>query len=291
METAVIDNPSRGIALYLLVAFGLSSLFWALIIATGHVAGGGLAYATGLMWCPGIAALLCCRILGLDYRRLGWGWGEWRWQRLAYLVPLGYTAVAYGAVWLTGLGKFPHAPSVLSIRQSLGWPHSPASVVVGGYFLLTASTALVPGIARALGEEIGWRGFLAPRMHRAFGFTGGAVLTGLIWALWHLPILLFADYNSRTPRWFALPCFAILAVAMSIPMAWLRLRSGSVWTAAVFHASHDLFVQGFFTRLTGDTGPITRYAVDEFGFALPLAATVAALYFWRRRRAAMGGRD
>jgi len=53
------------------------------------------------------------------------------------------------------------------------------------------------------------------------------------------------------------------------------------WTATFLHASHNLFIQGIFTPLTGDTGP-TRYAVDEFGFVLPLVIGATAVWFWRK---------
>jgi hypothetical protein len=76
-----------------------------------------------------------------------------------------------------------------------------------------------------------------------------------------------------------------MVVSLSVPMAWLRLRSGSVWPAAILHASHNLFVQGFFDRVTVDSGP-TRWLTGEFGAALALAIGATAWLFWRRRDAA-----
>jgi hypothetical protein len=58
-------------------------------------------------------------------------------------------------------------------------------------------------------------------------------------------------------------------LGMSVIMAWLRLSSGSLWTAAVFHASHNQFIQVFFTPATSMRGTKTSFAIDEFGFALP----------------------
>jgi uncharacterized protein len=153
-------------------------------------------------------------------------------------------------------------------------------VVLSGYFVLIASAGMIMSIAFALGEEIGWRGLLAPQMTKVFGFKTGAVLTGLIWYAWHLPVMFFADYNSATPRWFAAGCLAVLLVAMSVVMAWLRLKSGSLWTAALFHASHNQFIQVFFTPATSSRGNITAYAIDEFGFALPAVVLVFAAVFW-----------
>jgi hypothetical protein len=57
-----------------------------------------------------------------------------------------------------------------------------------------------------------------------------------------------------------------------------------VWPAAILHASHNLFVQGFFDRVTVDTGP-TRWLTGEFGAALAVAIGATAWLFWRTRDA------
>ncbi|MGC1551013.1 MAG: CPBP family intramembrane glutamic endopeptidase [Rhodanobacter sp.] len=277
------SNPWSKIGLYLGLVLALSSIFYTLIIATGHLAGGHGRYVTGLMWCPAVAAMLTCRITGMGLDSLGWGWGRWRWQWLAYLLPLGYATVAYVIVWITGLGSFGDPAFIASIATDFGWTGAPHWILVSGYVLLTGSVGMVLSVATGLGEEIGWRGFLVPQVTQALGFTKGVLLTGAIWSLWHMPILLFADYNSGTPWWVAMPCFAVLVFSISVPMAWLRLRSGSLWPCAVLHASHNLFIQTFFTPITAKTGWITPYAIDEFGFMLPLVALIVAFVFWRQR--------
>jgi membrane protease YdiL (CAAX protease family) len=70
-------------------------------------------------------------------------------------------------------------------------------------------------------------------------------------------------------------------VADSFILAWLTLRSGSLWPAAIFHGSQNLFIQSIFTPLTRDTGP-TRYIIDEFGIGLVVTVTIAALVVGRR---------
>jgi hypothetical protein len=62
----------------------------------------------------------------------------------------------------------------------------------------------------------------------------------------------------------------------------MRLKSGSLWTGAMLHASHNLFVQAIFTPLTRNTGK-TAWYIDEFGAILPAVMLVFAIYFWRRR--------
>ncbi|MEI9996736.1 MAG: type II CAAX endopeptidase family protein [Rhizomicrobium sp.] len=259
------------------------------MISAGHVGAGGGRYVEGLMWCPAIAAFLTITIRGLDIGSLGLSSVGGRYAIFAYLTPLIYAAIAYALVWTLGFGFFPNPLAVAKLSERLGWHLNGTATFVTLYFLLMATTGMVSATAHALGEEIGWRGFLAPRMVRQLGFTWGAIVTGAIWTAWHMPILLFADYNSGTPWWFALPCFAVLVISISVMLTWIRLRSDSVWPCAIFHASHNLFIQGVFTPLTGPRGAVTSYAVDEFGVAVPLIALVFAVMFWAYRERAVGG--
>ena len=112
-------NHRSGVVVFLLFTFGLSSIFYFLIIKSGHVGGGGGSYAAGLMWCPGVAALLTCKYLGRGIDSLGWRWGKARYQAACYLIPLGYAIVTYGFVWLTkfALGRAaPHDARRVGLR-------------------------------------------------------------------------------------------------------------------------------------------------------------------------------
>lgn len=271
-----------------LVLTGLiSGIFYALIIRAGHVGAGAGLYVAGLMWSPAAAAFLTICLARQDARSLGLGWGGSRFALLAYLTPLAYATIAYGLVWIFGFGFFPDPAAIAALSTKLGWqPKSPAAFITL-YFVLLATTQIVTSVAHALGEEIGWRGFLTPHLVRSLGFTGGALLTGVIWTAWHLPLLLFADYNSGTPWWFALTCFGAMVMGLSVILTWLRLTSRSVWPCAILHASHNLFIQAFFTPLTGARGHFTRYAVDEFGVAVPGIVLLFALGFWLNRRNAL----
>jgi membrane protease YdiL (CAAX protease family) len=284
-------HDGAAIGTYLLLAILISAIFWAIIIATGHVGGGAGHYVEALMWSPAVAAFLTAAIRKLDSRSLGLGWRDSWLALLAYVVPLAYAAIAYIATWALGFGSFPDPTVSVALAAKLGWSFASPGSFVPLYFLLIGTTGMVSSLAHALGEEIGWRGFLAPRMVGRFGFTHGAIWTGLIWASWHLPILLFADYNSGTPWWFAMPCFFVMVVSISIILTWLRLKSGSVWPCAILHASHNLFIQAFFTPLTTAKGSVTAYVIDEFGIAVPLVTIAFAMYFWVRRAEAVSAAE
>lgn len=281
MSSAIESGSRRAIATYLVFVFGLSSIFYALVIHEGHLGAANGMYVTGLMWCPALAALLTCRRLGRSASTLGWTWIP-RYQVISYAIPVAYALVAYLIVWMTGLGGFPNVEVLDRVSKSAGWGTLPAWLTLTFYVLLRGSVGMVMATASALGEEIGWRGFLVPELSKVTSFTGTAFLSGIIWSVWHFPLLLFADYNNGTPAWYGLSCFAVLVVAISFIFAWMRLKSGSLWTGAFLHAAHNLWIQGVFTPLTTDTGR-TKWVIDEFGFMLPLVAIGAAIYVWRRR--------
>jgi membrane protease YdiL (CAAX protease family) len=274
------------ILVFLVLALAISCIFYALILSAGAAPGMRL-YITGLMWSPALAALLTVRIRKLDLASLGWGWGATRWNLAGYLIPLGYAAIAYAFIWLAGFGGFADAANVAKFATMLGWTDAKPAIVVISYVLLMATTGIVSSMATALGEEIGWRGFLAPRMASLIGFTPSVFVVGLIWAAWHMPLLLFGSYNQGTEWWFSASCFTVMVLGVSMIAAWLRLRSGSLWPCAILHASHNLFIQGVFTPLTGERGSATAYAIDEFGFVLPLVVAGFAIWLWMRRNEAV----
>ena len=272
---------------FLAITLVVSGVFQALMIAANDIGAADGNYVTGLMWAPALAAFLTVKIRQLDSQVLGLAWGGNGYAAFSYVTPLAYLAIAYGLVWLLGFGSFPNPQALERIAQRFGWTMTDPLWFTTAYFVLIATTNAIETIARGLGEEIGWRGLLTPMMVDRFGFVGGSVLVGVIWALWHMPILLFANYNSETPWWFAAPCFFALTIGLSVIMTWFRLKSKSVWPCAILHGTHNLFIHRFFTPLTGTTGPETPFAIDEFGIAVPAIIALFAVGFylqWRRAR-------
>ena len=275
------DTPKRATYLYLFLTLTFSSVFWALIIWSRHLASSQGLLVLGLMWCPTLAALVGCRILGRSFRSLAWRWPEGRYVSLGYFLPVAWAAIAYGAVWAMRLGGW-NSDFVTQVGRRSGMRGMPEWGSLALYVVLSSSVGVIRSLGSALGEEIGWRGFLVPELAKQISFTKLSLLSGVIWAAWHSPILLFADYNAGTNRWYALACFAVMVVSQCFVFAWLRLRSDSLWPAALLHASHNLFVQGIFDQLMRDTGR-TGWYTTEFGVALALTSVAFGLYFWTRR--------
>ena len=197
-------------------------------------------------------------------------------------MPFVYALIAYTIIWGFGFGGFYNTTFVGDIANAFGWTQLPDGLSILLYVIITGIVGMVSSMASSLGEEIGWRGFLVPEMSKKLSYTKTSLLTGIIWSLWHYPILIFADYNSGTPAWYGLSCFTVMVISISFMMTWFRLKSKSLWPCVILHASHNLFIQNIFTPLTITTDN-TKYYIDEFGIVLALVCLVVAVYFWRRR--------
>ncbi len=266
----------------IVVFYALTLLFSALFQLLDRNAPGNVILITGVMWCPGLAALSTKRLFGESVRELGWAWGSGRYQIWAYLIPLLYALPVYLVVWSSGLGGFYNVDFVVKTAKEYGLSSLPIPAALIGYVLLSMSAGFIPKTARALGEEIGWRGFLVPELAKVTNFTGVGLISGLMWAAWHFPSILFSNYNEGTPAWYALTCFTVMVVSSAYIAAWLRLRSGSVWPAAIYHGAHNMFIQLIFTPLTTNTGN-TAWYIDEFGAGLAITSLIGAIIVWRKR--------
>src|SRR5262249_14959111 len=145
---------------------------------------------------------------------IGWRWSG-RYQAAGYACAVGASIAVFALAWLTGLAGFPNQPEVVSITKDFGWEGLPVDLVIPAYAILTATIGLLPSLPSALGEEIGWRGYLVPELARVCSFTTTSLISGAIWAAWHVPMILFADFARGVPAWYGLTCFSVFIIASS----------------------------------------------------------------------------
>lgn len=266
------------VGVFLALLLLLSGLFYAVLFLQPGVRQRWGGYSVEFMWCPGIAALVTQVLMRRSVRELGWGWGGLRYYLLAYTLPIGFCLAAYVPVWL-GLHAF-RPEALTEARMKLRLPVG----VIGnlGMAFLFALTQPFLGMIGSLGEEIGWRGFLVARLYPLMGFTKTSFTTGLIWAIWHYPVVaaVFPLYRPHVPLPYALTCFTVAVVAISFVHSWLRLQSGSVWPSALFHSAGNAFVVSFQALTRENT--TTSYLTFEYGLGLALVLPPLAYVFWKR---------
>jgi membrane protease YdiL (CAAX protease family) len=285
----VSDNKQsyRPLVVFLSLVVVLAAFSYFLIFTAGNDDDqtGGFAL---LQFSPAISAIVTKLIYQRNVRGLGWGWGKTRYQVAGVLLPLVLGLIGFGLVWLTVGGFYDEAwiaETRNGIADTLGLTASSPYVVML-IVLLVAGTVglLLPGFF-AFGEELGWRGFLVPELYKHVNFTKTAVISGLIWSVFHYPLVIGLAGELGVNTAYLLITAAVGGIGLSTIMAWLRLKSGSVWTAVFMHAGLNSYNQGVFQNLTETTSNLTNYISGEFGLMMSLVAVFAGYLFWRKRDA------
>lgn len=254
--------PMKSLLVYLAITVAIS---WPLFIW-----GTTVLWALA-MWAPGLAAILVTMVLekkgfkqglrDLGLARLG----KFRFYVLAWLLPPLAVALTVLATVLLGLGQFD--ADFTSARQmiaSSGYGEtSPLSIVllIGLQSLLIAP---IINVLFTLGEEIGWRGFLLPRL-LPLGRWPAIIISGVIWGLWHAPAIVKGLNYPGYPV-LGIPMMVVFCVLLGAFMSWLYLETKSSWAPALAHGSvnawggfplivllpgFNLLLGGFVTSLVG----------------------------------------
>ena len=115
----------------------------------------------------------------------------------------------------------------------------------GKYLLINTAAGLLYGplinTFAALGEEIGWRGFLYPQLKTRYGRKKGWLLGGCIWGAWHWPLvwLIGYEYGTDYPGFpvTGMLLFCVITVAYGILCDRLYERGGSIWLPSLCHGA------------------------------------------------------
>ena len=215
------NEIKRNIVIYIIGVLSLA-MIGGMITASGNEIGGLVFIISPIL----LTVLL--RIFGGD------GWkdaglslnikGNWRWYLFSLLVyPVTMTTVIV-------LG------AILGVTRVNGNLNSVLPVFIEGF-----TAQLIPRMIFAMFEEWGWRGYLEPRF-AALGVpdTQRHLFVGVVWALWHFPLVLSTAY-TEIPYAIFFPLFVIAILLTAIVYGQLRKRSGTIWTSVVMHGIGNAF--------------------------------------------------
>lgn len=231
-----------------------------------------------LMWTPALAAGVAYGISfrenreKFSLRRLlaleGFRKCKLRYILLGWLLPLVYLLIPYMVYWQLYPENFAyHGVSLGIILKDI------LPVLVIGTLISMLS---------ALGEEIGWRGFMVPALYEKLGLNKTLLISSLFWCCWHLPLLIGGGYMPGTPLWYQLPAFVLCIFPVGVMAGLLTLESGSVWPAAFLHAAHNNYDQAVFGIIT--RGDNQMFFVSETGMLTILCAWMLAAVMYIRAR-------
>jgi len=169
-----------------------------------------------------------------------------RWFAMAWLLPvllavmtLGASLLIPGVSFSPGMeGLFARVADQLTPDQ-LAEMHAQLETLPMHPFWLGVLSALMAGptvnAIAAFGEELGWRGFLQREL-APLGFWRASLLVGVLWGLWHAPLII-QGHNYAEHPWLGVPMMVLFCVLWAPILGWLRMRSGSVVAAAIAHGA------------------------------------------------------
>ena len=229
----------RKITTYILLSYGITWFLWGLSIALKNPV--LLISSTTLaMWIPALSVLLTFMINKepfplreeLKFR------GKPVYWLIAWLLPAVFAIAGLLVYYLVFRNEFSLQNSI-AVQVPEGSGLSPMMVVL---IQLGQAVTFAPAVNAllAIGEEIGWRGFLYPALKERGGVLKAHLLTALFWAVWHTPLNM-TGYNYGT-AYPGFPFTGVLAMfvfcfSIGIFLSYLYEKTGSIWLPAVMHGA------------------------------------------------------
>jgi membrane protease YdiL (CAAX protease family) len=240
-EAAAVSSPDlrrtarRGLAIYFALVVVISGSLEAYYIFINPEFFGTLFGLLALMWSPAVASVIARLVLREGFSDVSFRFGGLRtlpWYPLGLGVPLAVGILAYGGAWLTGL---------------VGFQGDAGALVVG---LVSAATWItIYGFIFTAGEEIGWRGYMLTRLIDA-GVPRPVLVSGLIWALWHLPLILAGIYAAGPYPALSAVLIVVSFTSAAYIFARMRLETGSIWPVIFAHSAWNSIIERPFDGAT-----------------------------------------
>jgi uncharacterized protein len=266
----------KKIILFIALVFSVSWLMVILFLALGGKWGTpvSMVFAVGYMFVPMIMAIIIQKFIYKEPLKepLGISFKINRWFAVAWLIPfivaiatIGVSVIFPNVDFTTNIKEsriFEQYQSAFTAEQLQQIEKQTATLPIHPFWLAVIQ-ALIAGVTvnavAGFGEELGWRGFLQKEL-LPLGFWKSYVLIGLIWGIWHAPLILQGHNYPQHPVTgvFMMIVFCVLLAPI---ISYVRLKANSVIAAAIFHGSLNataglplMVIKGGNDLLVGVTG-------------------------------------
>lgn len=291
----------RRVGLYYGIAFGgavvVAVLIWLLRQSLGEIGATLGVVVTAVLYMPlPLVAGLVVERMTRQRPLIAQEWGALRsrfWRTYGYnalvavLAILAIVALSLAVAWaagtlgIPGAGRLPGSDAeftehLTQLNPAMAEGAVPPLVVLT---LLTIVQGTLAGLTInglfAFGEEYGWRGVLADLL-RPLGLARATLLTGVLWGLWHAPIIMLGHNYGDEWGW-GIPVMVTWTVPLSFILTWTRERTGSVLAPAMLHGAFN-GVSGVFILLIIGGNVLIALPV---GLVMAFVLTLLALGVWR----------
>jgi membrane protease YdiL (CAAX protease family) len=228
-----MKRTAFGLTTYLVLAFGLAWAVWMIPLQLGLSPQSALFPIVILIgaFAPALACFVVRKWVTREgFADAGLGPGKWPYYVWALLIPpaLAFAIAALAPHFGQPAPDFSlaHAPALMPGGTA---PRSLAVVIA----VLTLYTIVTTPVL--WGEEFGWRSYLQIRLFASRPLLA-AIATGIIWGVWHYPLLMLGTELPEHPQ-LVFVIFPVYTVLLSIVFGWLRTRSGSIWPSSLSHSA------------------------------------------------------
>jgi membrane protease YdiL (CAAX protease family) len=287
-QTPLREIFTRPVMMFLLLAFGPAWFLFALPLGAERYLSAALRQPVSLiawslaMWMPGLAALLMTGpeegkiAASLGMKKLGPGiYYLWAW-----IAPILMILITGALTVLFGLASPENPLGVFqeSLEQLPEGTNFSPEAMLGIQILASLTLAPLFNTLFAFGEELGWRGYLLTKLLPA-GERKAALISGLIWGVWHAPVILQGHNYPETP-FLGVLLMIVFTTLLGVFLSWLKIKTGSTWAPALAHGTLNaaaglplLFLPGVNMTWGGTLPSVTGW--------IPLSVT-AGLILWVR---------
>jgi membrane protease YdiL (CAAX protease family) len=214
---------------------------------------------------PGLILLIVLRLVGGKKAFAGAGMAGGRW---IYWLLLGLGVVAfYGLQTLLNyLFKLGQVVDVRAMFPAGATANIPTAVLLLSAAFNAVIIGPLLGLIITFGEEYGWRGFLQNQLIR-LGRVRGVLLLGVIWGIWHWPVI-WMGYNYPGQPLLGSLLMVAYCIVLAFFLAYAVFKSKGVWTAAYLHALNNQALSFFMMAVVAPTSMVFSFGIGIPGLIL-----------------------
>ncbi len=195
-----------------------------------------------LMYIPALCTSIIAVLLrGENLSKYGIDVGSLRLAPLAYIYPLAMILIAAMIMDLLG---FPIDWGFAQLKRDLysaalernTTPDELAATLIFNSFIAPFFNMIF-----AVGEEVGWRGYLLDKLMERNSLEKSLLFVGFIWAIWHAPLIIFIGYDYKTLRIRGLLLFIPFCISQGTILAWFKYKSKGIILPALGHGAINAF--------------------------------------------------